>query len=163
MTDAGISRTEDLADDGWDASAVRPTTATGATNRLSRLLLRRDGDDHLLRAAMVVVFAWFDRDKWQVEEIRQPVPFITAGPLILWTVPALGIRGTSILLEDPVLPTFVQMHGLPDNLHIYGHLRTLFAAAGRRVVTFDFPEFGQSDKPRDRFTGPRSNSPISRW
>ncbi len=61
-------------------------------------LLRRDLDYDLLRAAMVVIFAWFGWDKWHVEEIRQLVPLITHGPLIFWTIPVLGIRGTSILL-----------------------------------------------------------------
>lgn len=66
---------------------------------LSRFgLLRRDLDYHLLRAAMVIIFAWFGWDKWHVEEIQQLVPLITHGPLIFWTIPLLGIRGTSILL-----------------------------------------------------------------
>ena len=61
-------------------------------------LLRRDLDYHLLRAAMVIIFAWFGWDKWHLEEIQQLVPLITHGPLIFWTIPVLGIRGTSILL-----------------------------------------------------------------
>ncbi len=66
---------------------------------LSRFgLLRRDLDYHLLRAAMVVIFAWFGWDKWHVDEIQQLVPMITHGPLIFWTIPVLGVRGTSILL-----------------------------------------------------------------
>jgi haloalkane dehalogenase len=42
---------------------------------------------------------------------------------------------------------FVLMHGFPDNLHIYDDLVPHLVAAGRRVVTFDFQGFGQSDKP----------------
>jgi haloalkane dehalogenase len=44
-------------------------------------------------------------------------------------------------------PAFVLMHGFPDNLRIYDDLIPLLAAAGRRVVAFDFLGFGQSDKP----------------
>ncbi|MGI4870874.1 MAG: alpha/beta fold hydrolase [Janthinobacterium lividum] len=44
-------------------------------------------------------------------------------------------------------PTFVLMHGFPDNLHIYVDLIPHLVAAGRRVVAFDFLGFGESDKP----------------
>jgi len=48
-------------------------------------------------------------------------------------------------------PAFVLMHGLPDNSHIYDDLTPFLAAAGRRVIAFDFLGFGASDKP-DRAT-----------
>jgi pimeloyl-ACP methyl ester carboxylesterase len=46
-------------------------------------------------------------------------------------------------------PAFVLMHGFPDNLRIYDALAPLLAAAGRRVVAFDFLGYGGSDKPTD--------------
>ncbi|NID16009.1 YkgB family protein [Luteibacter yeojuensis] len=61
-------------------------------------LLKKDLDYHMLRAAMVVIFAWFGYDKWFESEIMAIAPLIAHGPLISWTIPALGIRGTSILL-----------------------------------------------------------------
>jgi len=61
-------------------------------------LLKRELDYHLLRAAMVIIFAWFGYDKWFEAEIRGLVPLITHGPLIFWMIPVLGIRGTSYLL-----------------------------------------------------------------
>lgn len=61
-------------------------------------LLRRDLDYHLLRAAMVIIFAWFGYDKWFDAEIKGLVPLITHGPFIFWTIPVLGIGGTSVLL-----------------------------------------------------------------
>jgi uncharacterized membrane protein YkgB len=61
-------------------------------------LLKRDLDYHLLRAAMVFIFAWFGYDKWWDAEIRGLLPIITHGPLIFWTIPVLGIHGTAILL-----------------------------------------------------------------
>jgi len=61
-------------------------------------LLKRDLDYQLLRAAMVIIFAWFGYDKWFEAEIRGLLPLITHGPFIFWTIPVLGIRGTSYLL-----------------------------------------------------------------
>jgi pimeloyl-ACP methyl ester carboxylesterase len=46
-------------------------------------------------------------------------------------------------------PAFVLMHGFPDNLRIYEALAPLLAAAGRRVVAFDFLGYGGSDRPAD--------------
>jgi pimeloyl-ACP methyl ester carboxylesterase len=43
-------------------------------------------------------------------------------------------------------PAFVLMHGFPDNLHIYDDLVPQLQAGARRVVTFDFLGFGNSDK-----------------
>jgi uncharacterized membrane protein YkgB len=66
---------------------------------LDRLgLLKRDLDYRLLRAAMVIIFAWFGYDKWWTAEIRGLLPIITHGPLTFWTIPVLGIRGTAIFL-----------------------------------------------------------------
>ena len=65
-------------------------------------LLARSGilklDYQLLRAAMVIMFAWFGYDKWFESEIRGLLPIITHGPFISWTIPVLGIRGTAIFL-----------------------------------------------------------------
>lgn len=61
-------------------------------------ILKRDLDYHLIRAAMVIIFAWFGYDKWFEAEIRGLLPIITHGPFISWTIPVLGIRGTSIFL-----------------------------------------------------------------
>ena len=61
-------------------------------------LLKKDLDYHLLRAAMVIIFAWFGYDKWFQSEIRALAPLITHGPFIFWTIPVLGIRGTAIFL-----------------------------------------------------------------
>ena len=43
-------------------------------------------------------------------------------------------------------PSFVLLHGFPDNLQIYDQLIPHLLAAGRRVVTFDFLGYGASDK-----------------
>jgi pimeloyl-ACP methyl ester carboxylesterase len=44
-------------------------------------------------------------------------------------------------------PAIVLMHGFPDNHHLYD--RVLPFLSGRRVVTFDFLGWGNSDKPPD--------------
>ncbi len=44
-------------------------------------------------------------------------------------------------------PTVVLMHGFPDNLHLYDALIPHLVEAGRRVITFDFLGWGQSDQP----------------
>lgn len=61
-------------------------------------LLGSDIDYHMLRGAMVIIFAWFGYDKWFDAEIEGLLPIITHGPLIFWTIPVLGIHGTAILL-----------------------------------------------------------------
>ena len=61
-------------------------------------LLKPDLDYNLLRAAMVIIFAWFGYDKWFEAEIRGLLPIITHGPFIFWTIPVLGIHGTAIFL-----------------------------------------------------------------
>lgn len=72
---------------------------TYLANMLNRSgLLRDDLDYHLLRIAMVIIFVWFGYDKWFEAEIRGLLPIIENGPLISWTIPTLGIRGTAILL-----------------------------------------------------------------
>lgn len=61
-------------------------------------------------------------------------------------------RGSGTLYvrdHEGVGPTFVLMHGFPDNLRIYDELVPYLVGSGRRVVAFDFLGFGASDKPAD--------------
>jgi pimeloyl-ACP methyl ester carboxylesterase len=44
-------------------------------------------------------------------------------------------------------PAIILMHGFPDNLHLYDRVLP-FLSPRRRVVTFDFLGWGNSDKPR---------------
>ena len=43
-------------------------------------------------------------------------------------------------------PTIILMHGFPDNLHLYDRLIP-YLSPSRRIVTFDFLGWGDSDKP----------------
>lgn len=68
-------------------------------DKLNRsVLLKSDLDYHLLRAAMVIIFAWFGYDKWFEAVITGLLPLLTHGPMTFWMIPLLGIKGTSILL-----------------------------------------------------------------
>jgi haloalkane dehalogenase len=40
------------------------------------------------------------------------------------------------------------MHGVPDNLHLYDRI-VPYLASSRRVITFDFLGWGDSEKPPD--------------
>lgn len=57
--------------------------------------------------------------------------------------------GHQILAKDypGAEPAFVMVHGFPDNHHIYDELAPIPSERNRRVITFDFLGFGNSDKP----------------
>jgi uncharacterized membrane protein YkgB len=61
-------------------------------------LLKEDLDYHLLRASMVVIFAFFGYQKWFEYEAQVLIPYISHGPLIFWMYPAFGVRGASWFL-----------------------------------------------------------------
>ena len=61
-------------------------------------LLARDLDVHLVRAAMVIIFAFFGYQKWFDYEAQVLIPYISNGPLIFWMYPVFGIRGASFFL-----------------------------------------------------------------
>jgi uncharacterized membrane protein YkgB len=59
---------------------------------------RGDLDYHLVRASMVIIFAFFGYQKWFEYEAQVLIPYISNGPLIAWMYPAFGIRGASWFL-----------------------------------------------------------------
>lgn len=61
-------------------------------------LLERDLDYHLVRASMVIIFAFFGYQKWFEYEAQVLIPYISNGPLIFWMYPLFGIRGASWFL-----------------------------------------------------------------
>jgi uncharacterized protein DUF417 len=61
-------------------------------------LLKRNLDDHLIRASMVIIFLLFGYQKWFEYEVQVLVPYISNGPLVSWLYPAFGIRGGSWFL-----------------------------------------------------------------
>jgi uncharacterized membrane protein YkgB len=61
-------------------------------------LLRRDLDYQLVRASMVIMFAFFGYQKWFDYEAQTLIPYISNGPLISWMYPVFGVRGASTFL-----------------------------------------------------------------
>jgi uncharacterized membrane protein YkgB len=56
-------------------------------------LMRKDLEYHLLRAAMVIIFASFGYTKWHQYAAQVMIPFISNSPFIFWLYPAFGLRG----------------------------------------------------------------------
>jgi len=74
----------------------------GTTNRLIKFLakimtdlglLGEEFEYNLLRAAMVIIFAFFGYTKWHQYAAQLMVPFISNSPFISWLYPAFGFRG----------------------------------------------------------------------
>lgn len=61
-------------------------------------LLAADLDYHIVRASMVIMFFFFDYQKWWAYEADRPEPFISNGPLIWWLYPAFGHQGAAWFL-----------------------------------------------------------------
>jgi uncharacterized membrane protein YkgB len=61
-------------------------------------LLRADLEYHLLRAAMVIIFAFFGYTKWHQYAAQTMIPFISNSPFIFWLYPAFGLRGAARFL-----------------------------------------------------------------
>jgi uncharacterized membrane protein YkgB len=69
------------------------------TSTLARSgLLKQDLDYHIVRASMVLIFAFFGYQKWFEYEAQVLIPYISHGPLIFWLYPLFGIRGASWFL-----------------------------------------------------------------
>jgi uncharacterized membrane protein YkgB len=69
---------------------------TSLLRRLARSgVLEGDWDYHVVRASMVVIFAFFGYQKWFEYEAQTLIPYISNGPLISWMYPVFGIRGAS--------------------------------------------------------------------
>ena len=72
-------------------------------NSLAKLAARSalatgDLDYHLMRAAMVLIFALFGYQKWFDYEAQVLIPFISNGPFIFWLEPVFGVHGASYFL-----------------------------------------------------------------
>src|SRR5262245_60497880 len=61
-------------------------------------ILKRDFDYHLIRASMVVIFAFFGYQKWFEYEAQALIPYINHGPLIFWMYSVFGLRGATWFL-----------------------------------------------------------------
>ena len=69
------------------------------TNLLIKIgILKNDLDYHLIRASMVIIFAFFGYQKWFQYEAQALIPYIGNGPLISWLYPVFGPRGATYFL-----------------------------------------------------------------
>ena len=80
---------------------------SGATNHLIRGLakimaglglLSEEVEYRMLRASMVIIFAFFGYTKWHQYAAETLVPFISSSPFISWLYPAFGVRGATRFL-----------------------------------------------------------------
>jgi uncharacterized membrane protein YkgB len=70
-------------------------------------LLTVDLEYHVLRLAMVIIFAFFGYTKWHQYGAQSMIPFISNSPLLSWLYPAFGLRGGARFLgasEWTILP-----------------------------------------------------------
>jgi uncharacterized membrane protein YkgB len=84
------------------ASAMRSPARAGTANDLIKYLARTMGalgllaedlEYHVLRLAMVIIFAFFGYTKWHQYGAQAMIPFISNSPFISWLYPAFGLRG----------------------------------------------------------------------
>jgi uncharacterized membrane protein YkgB len=87
----------------WVLSAERDGTANHLIKKLAKVmaslgLLREDLEYHLLRASMVIIFAFFGYTKWHQYAAQLMIPFISHSPFLFWLYPAFGLRGATRFL-----------------------------------------------------------------
>jgi uncharacterized membrane protein YkgB len=56
-------------------------------------LLSEDIEYYVLRASMVIIFAFFGYTKWHQYAAQTMIPFISHSPFISWLYPVFGLRG----------------------------------------------------------------------
>jgi uncharacterized membrane protein YkgB len=80
---------------------------SGTTNYLIKILakilgglglLSEEVEYHVLRASMVIIFAFFGYTKWHQYAAEVLRPFISSSPFISWLYPAFGLRGATRFL-----------------------------------------------------------------
>ena len=85
-----VARATASAEGGGGANYITRTLAKA----LARFNLHNeDLEYNLLRASMVLIFAFFGYTKWHQYGAQEMVPFISHSPFIFWLYPAFGLRG----------------------------------------------------------------------
>jgi uncharacterized membrane protein YkgB len=83
--------------------AIRGGTTIYLIRNLAKImaglgLLSEEFEYHILRASMVIVFAFFGYTKWHQYAAEVLMPFISNSPFIFWLYPAFGVRGATRFL-----------------------------------------------------------------
>jgi uncharacterized membrane protein YkgB len=90
------------------ARSMASAEGTGRANYLTRTLAKvlarfdlhnEDLEYNVLRASMVLIFAFFGYTKWHQYAAELMVPFISHSPFIFWLYPAFGVRGGARFLS----------------------------------------------------------------
>jgi uncharacterized membrane protein YkgB len=90
---------QDLFDVSLNPSSSKNLLAKRLAESADRLgVLRSALDYHLLRGAMVIIFAFFGYTKWHPYSGPILEPLIRNGPLIFWLYPAFGLHGATRFL-----------------------------------------------------------------
>ena len=61
-------------------------------------LLSEDIEYHVVRASMVIIFAFFGYTKWHQYAAQLMMPFISNSPFLSWLYPVFGLRGAARFL-----------------------------------------------------------------
>jgi len=93
-------------------------------------LFRGEIGAHLVRIAMVLMFAIFSYQKWFSFEAQQITPFIEHSPVVFWLIPAFGVNGAAYFLG-----TTEMLFGTLIFLGFWNKRLGILGAAGS-VVTF---------------------------
>jgi uncharacterized membrane protein YkgB len=93
-----------LKQDVTRAIASGSDRANYLTRTLAKALARfdlhsEDLEYNVLRASMVLIFAFFGYTKWHQYAAELMVPFVTHSPFIFWLYPAFGVRGGARFLS----------------------------------------------------------------
>jgi uncharacterized membrane protein YkgB len=93
----------------WELVGERGGTANYLIEKLTKVmsglgLLSEDLEYHLLRASMVIIFAFFGYTKWHQYAAQLMVPFISHSPFLFWLYPAFGLRGATRFLGSSEWP-----------------------------------------------------------
>jgi uncharacterized membrane protein YkgB len=91
-----VARSMTSAQDSGRADYLTRTLA----NAFARFgLHNEDLEYNVLRASMVLIFAFFGYTKWHQYAAELMVPFISHSPFIFWLYPAFGVRGGARFLS----------------------------------------------------------------
>jgi uncharacterized membrane protein YkgB len=83
--------------------AMRSGTTNYLIENLAKILaglglLSEEVEYRVLRASMVIIFAFFGYTKWHQYAAELLIPFISNSPFISWLYPAFGLRGATRFL-----------------------------------------------------------------
>jgi uncharacterized membrane protein YkgB len=110
---------------------------------LSKTILFQSGlDRHLIRAAMTFTFFAFAIQKWNHHTIEMLVPLISHSPVVLWLLPAFGVRGAGYFLgtTEIIFGSFIFLGYWSPRLGILGALGSIVTFIGTTSIIPFLPD-----------------------